>query len=396
MNPYFTPEEITTIRQETPGTKHVIHFNHAGASLMATPTFQLIQEYQESELYYGGYETADKYRAQLSTVYELIAQFIGADPEEIAIVENATVAWQMAFHSLNLPKGAVVITSQASYASNYISYLQLKEQRGIEIRMIPNDEWGQVDIAKLEAAIDDHVKLISMVHIPTNSGLVNPVKKVGAIANAYQIPFLLDACQSVGQVPVNVQDIGCDMLSVTGRKYMRGPRGTGFLYVNKEMITKLSPPFLDLHSAHWHTPESYVIRKDAKRFENWETNLAAKLGLGAAVSYARQWGMDRISGQISLMAHLLRNKLSEVEGITVWDTGKIKGGITTFSMRNRTAQEIKQHLAKRHINVSVTAPSSTLLDATRRNLPDLVRASVHYFTTEEEIDQLVHSIRQLL
>lgn len=328
-------------------------------------------------------------------MYSSIAHFIHAHPKEIAVVENATFAWQMAFHSIPFHEGDEILTANSSYATNFISYLKLKQEKGVIIKVVPDDEWGQIDIDQLEQNITDKTKLISIVHIPTNSGLINPVIAVGAVAKRYNIPFLLDACQSLGQVPVNVEEIQCDMLSATGRKYLRGPRGTGFLYVSDRILSSLTPPFLDLHGAQWTSRDSYQMRGDAKRFENFENNLAAKLGLGAAVSYAKELGIHKIAGQLSLIAEKLREELRNIPNVTVWDKGKQKGGIVTFSLEGISAEQIKSYLHAKKINVSIVYPSSALLDAIHRNLPPMIRASVHYFTTMEEVESLVKHIHLL-
>ncbi|MGK7370722.1 MAG: aminotransferase class V-fold PLP-dependent enzyme, partial [Candidatus Halalkalibacterium sp. M3_1C_030] len=240
---------IDKLRSETRGCEHVVHFNNAGASLMADPVVESMISYLEEEACYGGYETAARHKSDIETTYKLIAELINADPEEIALLENATAAWNMAFYAIDFTPGDRILTSVSEYASNYINYLNLKKNKDISIEVIPNDDHGQTDTSALSNMMDDKVKLISITHIPTNNGLVNPAEEIGEIAKNSNALYLLDACQSVGQYPINIENIGCDMLSATGRKYMRAPRGTGFLYVSKKVMDTLHPPFLDLHSA---------------------------------------------------------------------------------------------------------------------------------------------------
>jgi cysteine desulfurase / selenocysteine lyase len=226
-----------------------------------------------------------------------------------------------------------------------------------------------------------------MTHVPTNGGLVNPAAAVGQVAREAGVLFLLDACQSVGQMPVDVETIGCDMLSATGRKYLRGPRGTGFLYVRREVLERLEPPFLDLHAAQWVARERFDIRPDARRFENWETYYAGKIGLGVAIDYALQWGVEAIWARISRLADDLRQRLSTIPDVTVTDQGAERCGIVSFLMAGKEAEEVQRLLADARINVSVSRVSSTRLDMEARDLPDLVRASVHYYNTEEEVER---------
>lgn len=356
---------------------------------------EAVINYLEDEVAYGGYETERKRSKELSKVYQTVADFINANSSEIAIVENATVAWNMAFFSIDFEDGDRILTSVSEYASNYISYLRLQQNVNVEITVIPNDEFGQTSVEALENLIDNEVKLVSITHIPTNSGLVNPVEKIGEIAKKYNCLYLVDACQSVGQYPVDIQKIGCDMLSATGRKYLRGPRGTGFLYVNSKKLQELIPPFIDLHSAEWIAKDQYKIRDNARRFENWEANYAGIVGLKTAVEYADNIGIKNIWNRITKLAEKLRWKLAELPGIRVHDIGETKCGIVTFTMDQEKASTIQEKLAEKNINVSTSTKSSTLLDMQKRNLDELVRASVHYYNTDEEIEKLIEALKAI-
>ncbi|WP_440998702.1 aminotransferase class V-fold PLP-dependent enzyme [Fodinibius sp. SL11] len=387
---------IDKLRDDTPGTQNVIHFNNAGASLMPTVVSESVVNYLNEESLYGGYETAHKNREAIEQTYHIISEFINAQPNEIALLENATAAWNMAFYSIDFKDGDRILTSKAEYASNFISYLRLKEYVDVQIEIIPNDQHGQASVESLKKMMDKSVKLINVTHIPTNSGLVNPVEGIGKVAQNYDCFYLVDACQSVGQYPVNVQKIGCDMLSATGRKYLRGPRGTGFLYVKRDNIDTLLPPFIDLHAAEWKSETAYKIRSDARRFENWEMNYAGIMGLQKAVEYASDIGIKQIWKRITKLAENLRWELMELPGITVHNIGEIKGGIVTFTADSKSTEEIKSRLFNKGINVSTSSKSSTLLDMQERNLDNLVRASVHYYNTEAEIEQFINAVNNVI
>jgi selenocysteine lyase/cysteine desulfurase len=275
----------------------------------------------------------------------------------------------------------------AEYASNYISFLQVSQRTGAVVEAIPNDHHGRVSVEALESMIDERVKLIAITHVPTNGGLVNPAIEIGRIARQANILYLLDACQSVGQMPIDVKQIGCDMLSATGRKYLRGPRGTGFLYMRRDLIEHMEPPFLDVHAARWVTKDSYEILADARRFENWESYYAGKIGLGVAIDYALTWGLEEIWARVALLANTLRTRLSQIPRVQVQDLGIQKCGIVTFTVDGWEPKDIRGALASQKINVSISTVYSTRLDMDARGLAGVVRASVHYYNTEEEIER---------
>jgi len=391
----MTTFDVARARAETPGVQHVVHFNNAGAGLMPACVLDAQQQHLQLEARIGGYEAHDRELSRVEGVYDSIAQLIGASREEIAIVENATVGWDMAFYAFQFQPGDRILTAQAEYGANFIAYLQVAERRGVKIDVIPSDESGATSAAALAAMIDDRVKLISISHVPTNGGLVNPAAEIGAVARQHGIPFLLDACQSTGQLALDVEELGCDLLSATGRKFLRGPRGVGFLYVRNATLKSLEPPILDHHAANWVAADRYEIRADARRFENWEFNYAATLGLGAAVDYALDWGMKEIESRVYALGDQLRSLLNELPGVRTYDLGAKPCGIVTFTVDGMTPKEIKMAVGSQSFNVSASSPASTLIDAQTRSLPELVRASVHYYNDEDEVDNFVAAIHAL-
>jgi len=388
--------DLSRARQETPGCENVLHFNNAGASLMPQPVLEATIAHLQLEAQIGGYEAAERANDAVERVYDAAATLIGCSRDEIAIIENATRAWDMAFYSIPFAPGDRILTAVAEYASNYIAYLQVAKRTGATIEVIPNDAYGQISIEALHKTIDERVKLIAITHVPTNGGLVNPVAEVGKIARQAGILYLVDACQSIGQMPIDVDVIGCDMLSATGRKYLRGPRGTGFLYVRHSVLERLEPPFLDLHAAEWVARDRYEMLPNARRFENWETNYAGKIGLGVAIDYALQWDLDTLWRRIKTLAYYLRARLSTLPGIIVRDRGVTQCGIVTFSVDGKDPEEIQQKLADQNINVTVSMQSGTRFDMEERGLTSLVRASVHYYNNEEEIERFCNALKMQL
>ena len=387
--------DLTRVRDETPGCRNVLHFNNAGMALTPRPVLEAQIRHLRREAETGGYEAAAEARDAVEHTYDAIAALLGCDRTEVALVENATRAWDMAFYAMPFAPGDRILTSRASYASNFIAFLQVARRTGAEVAVVPSDADGQVSVDALRRMIDERVKLIALTHMPTNGGLVNPAAEVGRAARDAGIPFLLDACQTAGQMPLDVDALGCDMLSATGRKYLRGPRGTGFLYVRRSRLEALEPPFLDLHAAPWTAPVRYEIRPDARRFETWEGNVAGKIALGTAVDYATTLGLDAIWERVRTLASDLRTRLDALPGCATHDLGRVRGGIVTFSADFMEAREVRRRLREERINVSVSTPSSTLLDAEARHLPDMVRASVHYYNTEEEIERFCETLDRM-
>jgi selenocysteine lyase/cysteine desulfurase len=390
------PIDIQHVRNETPGTAHVLHFNNAGSSLMPQPVLDAVIEHLQLEARIGGYEAAAEARERIEHVYDAVATLISCSRDEVAIIENATRAWDMAFYSLPFQTEDRILTASSEYASNYIAFLQRARRTGASIEVIPNDEHGQVSLDALRNMLDERVKLIAITHVPTNGGLVQPVAAIGKIAREANILYLVDACQSVGQMPMNVEQIGCDMLSTTGRKYLRGSRGTGFLYVRRAILEQLEPPFLDLHAAQWISPSEYKVRDDARRFENWETNYAAKIGLGVAIDYANQLGLDDIWRRIKALSYQLRSQLTTLPDVIVRDRGVTQCGIVTFTVEGHEPEAIQRQLAASNINVSVAVRSSAVLDMDTRKLTSMIRASVHYYNTEEEVELFIQTLTTML
>lgn len=388
--------DVAKARDVTPGVGNVAHFNNAGASLPSQGVLSAVVDHLRLEADIGGYEAAARAADRLAAVYDSAARLLNCSADEIALVDSATRAWDLAFYAIPWRRGDRILTSKAEYASNFIAYLQVAERHGVRVDVVPNDGLGQISVHALREMADERVRLISLTHVPTNGGLVNPAAEVGKVAAEAGALYLLDACQSVGQLPVDVERIGCDLLSTTGRKYLRAPRGTGLLYVRRAALDRLDPPFLDLYAARWVAPGHYEVQPGARRFESWEYGVAARLGLGTALDEALAWGLDDIRDRVYALADHLRERLADLPGCQVRDQGAERCGIVTFTMDGRPAEEIRARLTARSINVSVSRAPSTLLDMTDRGLGELVRASVHYYNTEEEVAGLCAALGQAI
>ena len=386
--------DIERVRADTPATRTLTHFNNAGAALAPEPVMRALLDHLTLEQAIGGYEAAARAAPELADFYRAFAELLNAKPNEIAFVENATRAWDMAFYAIPFRAGDRILTAEAEYVSNYIGFLQMQKRVAIEIDVVPSNAHGEIDLEALETRLKaGRVKLVAITHVPTQGGLVNPAAEVGRLARAHGALYLLDACQSVGQMPVDVEAIGCDLLSGTGRKFLRGPRGTGFLYVRNAILDQLEPPFLDLQSAEVVRDGSYRMVADARRFENWECYVAGRIALTRAARYAMDLGLDAIRDRVFGLAALFRRRLADDPRITITDLGRERSGIVTFTKSDEPASAIMQRLTADKINVSVSRARYATLDLGKRGLDAVVRASVHYYNTEDEIERCCALLR---
>jgi selenocysteine lyase/cysteine desulfurase len=370
----------------------VIFLDSAGSSLPPPPVVDAVVGHLRREAEVGGYLAARERFDDLEAGYGVLGELLGAGPDEIAFSDSATRSWLTALDSVPLAAGDRVLVTEVEYASNAIALLRRAEEVCATVEVVPSDARGQVDVAALRELLDERVKLVSLVHVPTNGGLVNPVREVAAAAHEVGALVLLDACQSVGQLPVHLRELDVDLLSCTGRKWLRGPRGTGVLAVRREVVGRLHPRLVDLRSATWESADTYRLREDARVFELWESSIADRLGLVAAARYALDRGLDVIADEVGDRAKRLRAGLSAIPGVQVRDLGEQQCGIVTFTVDGVPSAEVKRQLGERGVVVTTSGAGSTLLDMTRRGLDEVVRASPHYFVSPEQVEQAVQQV----
>jgi cysteine desulfurase/selenocysteine lyase len=392
LDPSF---DVARARADTPGCEHVVHLNNAGASLPPRPVLDTVIEYLRFEARVGGYEAAEQRADAIAGVTDALAALVGATGREIAFADSATRAWDQIFYAMRFRPGDRILTHRVEYASNHLAMLQVSQRTGATIEVVPSTDTGEIDVSALVDLLDERVRLVAITHVPTSGGLVNPVAAVGAALVGTGIPYLLDACQSVGQLPIDVNAIGCTFLTTTGRKFLRAPRGTGFLYVASEWIPRLEPDVIDLRSAEWTSIDTYELRPDISRFEQFERSYAGFLGLGTAAEYAMSFGLDAIAARVGTLAERLRERLRDLPGVTVHDQGTERCGIVTFSVAGHEPDAIRAIAHEQGINIWSTPASMARLDFDPRGIDSAVRASVHYFNTESELDQLCAALPQL-
>jgi selenocysteine lyase/cysteine desulfurase len=388
-------DDLQHWRSDTPGCANVTHLNNAGAALMPKPVIDAIVDHIHREASFGGYESADDVSDAVSAAYDAVGQLIGAKARNIAVVENATVAFSLTLSAFDFKPGDVIVTTRNDYISNQLAYLSLAKHRGVEIQRAADLAAGGVDPQSIRELLrNPRVRLLAVTWAPTNSGLLQPVEEIGAIAEEANVPYLVDACQAVGEIPVDVSRLRCDFLSATARKFLRGPRGIGFLYISDRALERgVAPLFIDMRGANWIGADDYELVADAHRFENWEFSYALVLGLGAAARYAIDAGIERCGLRARSLASTLRDRLA---GFTrVLDRGEHLSAIVTADV-GRSAAEVADELRRQRINVSATFRQWAILDMEDKHAESAVRISPHYYNTEDEIDAVVAALKAAL
>jgi len=392
----FSAEELTRLRAETPGCVERVHLNNAGAGLMPAPVLRAITGHLELESRIGGYEAADAREAGIEDAYAPVASLLGCAPRNVAMVENATVAFQQALSAIPFERSDVILTSVNDYISNQLMFLSLAKRFGIEIVRAPEAAEGGIDVDAAARLIRERrPRLVSLTHVPTNSGLVQPVAAVGRICREHGIWYLVDACQSAGQLPLDVNAIGCDFLSATSRKFLRGPRGAGFLYASdRALAAGLEPLFPDMRGARWKEADGYEAAPTARRFENWEFAYALVLGTGAAARYALEIGIDRIAERSTALAAQLRELLAAA-GLPVLDRGVQRCAIVTVAIPGHDAESFVTELQRRGINANISRREYAVIDFAQKGVDWALRLSPHYYNTEDELRRAVAAIVEI-
>ncbi|MGD9956481.1 MAG: aminotransferase class V-fold PLP-dependent enzyme [Candidatus Nanopelagicales bacterium] len=385
---------LARLRADTPGCLTQVHLNNAGSALPPTVVVDAVVDHLRREAEIGGYEAHDEAGDRIDAVYSSLGRLVGAPASSIALTASATDSWLRAFTSIPVGAGDRLLVSEAEYASNVIPLLQVARRVGATVETIPDDADGVLDVEALRSMLDERVKLVAVTHAPSQNGLLNPAEGVGRVLreSGSEAWYLLDACQSVGQIPLDLDALGCDFLSATGRKFLRGPRGTGFLAVSPRAL-QLEPGLLDLHAATWVDDQEYVVAEGGRRYESWEKNYAALLGLGAAADYALDLGLDVTRKLITSAADRIRAGLAEIPGVVVRDRGTVRTGIVVFTVEGRDAGEIARAVKAAGVNVSHSAPDYALRDFRDHGIDGQVRVSPHVYTDDADIAALLAAVR---
>src|ERR1700730_11789791 len=384
-------------RDDTPGCTNQIHLNNAGPGLMPSSVLDAIVGHLDREANFGAYESADDAEAAGADAYATVAKVLGTQPRNIAVVENSTVAFFQALSAFDFKPGDVIVTTRNDYISNQLAYLSLARRHGVEVRRAADLATGGADPQSVQDLLrDPRVRLLAVTWVPTNSGLIQPVEALGEIAEASGVPYLVDACQAIGQIPIDVSKLKCDFLSATGRKFLRGPRGIGFLYVSDRALKRGDYPlYIDMRGAEWVSADNFEPTPDARRFENWEFPYSLVLGLGEAARYALDVGIDAGGRRARELARGLRGKLSGLPGFRVLDRGKDLAAIVTVEVAGWHASDLVKQLRQQNINTSASQRAYAVIDMDEKRATSALRLSPHYYNTEDELDTVIQALKSL-
>ncbi|GAA1950400.1 aminotransferase class V-fold PLP-dependent enzyme [Catenulispora subtropica] len=390
--------DIETLRAETPGCEKVVHFNNAGCGLIASPVLETMLGHLRLEAEIGGYEAAALRTENVAAFHAETAALLNAEARNIAFAGSATHAYANALSAIPFQAGDVILTTRNDFISNQIAFLALRRRFGVRIVHAPDLPEGGVDVEAMAALMrGERPRLVAATQIPTNSGLIQPVAEIGRYCREYDLLYLVDACQSVGQLEVDVTEIGCDFLTATCRKFLRGPRATGFLYASDRVLAQgYEPLFIDMHGARWTAPEEYQTAATARRFEEWEMPYAAVIGSAEAVRYARGVGLPAIADRAARLSADLRKLLAGVPNVRVLDRGARLGALVTVAVEGWEPEPFKQALDARGVNSALSFREFAQFDfGVDQDVDWALRLSPHYYNTAAEVDAVVDAVREL-
>ncbi len=369
-----------------------INFNNAGSSFPSKNVNNSINKFLKYEEKYGGYYASEKFSEKLDTFYENLSILINCKKHQISFLPSTTYALNIFFNSLNFPNNKNIVIFENEYGSNFIYF----KKRELNLRVVKIKNNGEICFKDLEKKIDSKTIFISVCHIASQCGEIIDIQKIGKIAKKINpnIIFIVDACQSVGHIKLDVKKIQCDVLVGSGRKYLRGPRGTGFIFFKDTIKKTLTPSILDMNNTKIKNGKIDVDRE--RMFESFESSPALKYGLSKAIEEINQKGMETVESEIKKKSNIFRKRLECFNQIIFYENRRLLSGINTFNIKGFSAKKVYAYLLSKKILCSVSSRETSMMYFGKKNLTDLVRISIHHYNTMSEIDYLIKCLIDLI
>ena len=374
----------------------VVHFNHSGAGLPSPETVQAVVDHLRLEAERGPMEAGAIASDAIRNSYQVAAQLLGCAPQDVAFGTSHGQLYGNLIASIPLSAGDKIFVSRQEWIGNVLCLQRSANLSGASLSLMASDDTSAVDPIALGESLSSEVRIVALTWIGAGSALINPAAAIGAaIRHAGSSAFfIIDASQAIGQVPINVAEIGCDALIACGRKFLRGPRGTALAYISPRLAAEIVPRSIDNVSSTLSNG-NVVVANSAQAFEFGEESVALKLGLGKAIEQALSLGVDRIRLKLHHKAAILRQALAVVPGVQLLDLGNSKGAAVTFAINGVACATAKQRLADQGINIGMNGPGYTPYDLSIRGISELLRASVHLSTTDDDIALIVNATRSI-
>ncbi len=374
----------------------VLHFNHSGAGLPSPETVQVIVNHLRLEAERGPMEAGALASDASNMVYKTAAQLLGCSSQHVAFGTSHGQLYGNLIASIPLAPGDKVLVSRQEWIGNVLCLQRSANLNGASLSLMASDDTSAVDPVALGKSLSPDVRIVALTWIGAGSALINPAAAIGAAirqagSSAF---FIIDASQVIGQVPINVAELGCDALIACGRKFLRGPRGTALAYISPRLASEIVPRNIDSLSSTLRDG-NVEVANSAQAFEFGEESVALKLGLGKAIEQALDLGVDHIRLALDQKAGALRQALAELPRVKLLDRGNNKGAAVTFAIDGLPCATAKQRLSEQGINIGMNGPGYTPYDMSMRGISELLRASVHLNTTDEDIALIVNAIRSI-
>jgi len=389
------------IRNDFPQLKQgFIYFDSGSTSLKPIPVLNAINNYYETlsasvgrGLHYPSYLATKSY----DEAHEKVRKFFNGKGE-IIFTKNCTEAINIIAYGIEWKTGDKIVTTYLEHNSNLLPWLNLRLQ-GIEVEVLKCETDGTIDLKELSKSIDNRTKLVAVTHASNVLGTIVPVGDITEIAKKKGAMVLIDGAQAAPHLKVDLDTIGCDFYAASGHK-MLGPSGTGFLFINTQVLNRLKPMMLGGGSATDVELDKITFTKGGKIFEAGTPNIAGGIGLGAAVDYLKKIGMEQIKEhELELVAYLM-DQLKKIDGITIHGPRELKKrtGVVSFSIKDIPAHRIAILLDEIG-GIAIRSGNHCAFLLCRDILKKecgTARVSFYIYNTQEEIDKFIDVLEEIV